>query len=469
MNARQLVRILLARWWVVVLVLGTMVGATAAVSALLPRQYTATATMVIEPPKATDVLGGVGPGVTVAAQTHMATQIDVLSSERVAREVVKLLGIDRSASTEPCPSVASRHWAMAEAHFAGLLTKSLDVKPSRESSVVSITFTGTEPNFAAQVANAFAKAYIATNVELRNQPSKLYATWFDEQLKNLRAETEQAQARVSAYQQRHGIVSGDERLDVENARLAELSQQLALAQTQAVDARSRSQVGTPSVRSLPEVGLSPVVQGLRTDLVRAETRLQQVSEHMGPAHPTRERLEAEIASLRERLEQELRNASGSVATVSTGHERRVNELRQLVAVQKQRLLETKVQRDEMQTLMREADNAKRVFEIALQRLAQNRLESQNTQPNAYVLNEAAAPSTPSSPKVRRNVMLSAVLGLMLGLAAALLVEVVDRRIRSAQDLEAGAQLVVFGSLPRSKPRAARTLGWNEPTTAAQGV
>lgn len=450
MNIQQFLRVLVARWWVVVLVCGVMVGATAGVTALLPKQYAATTTMVIEP-RGTDVLGGPNINSQMLAQTHMSTQLDILQSERVAREVVRLLGIDKSPVAQQQWREATGGQGSVEGHFAGLLVKKLDIRPSRESSVVALTFTGSDPVFSAQVADAFAKAYIGLNLELRNQPSKLYATWFDDQLKTLRAEAEQAQARVSAFQQRNGIVAGDERLDTENARLAELSQQLSIAQAQAVEVRSRSEISAPSVRSVPEVALTPVVQTLRGELLRAETKLQEAEQHLGSAHPTRERLEAEVASLRERLDSELRNANVGVISVSNVHERRESTLRAAVATQKQKVLELKAQRDEMLTLMREADNAQRVFDVALQRLAQTRLESQNTQAGAYILTPAIAPGEPSSPKLQRNLMISAALGLLLGLAAAMLVEVVDRRIRSAADLEAGLKLPVLGALPRTRP------------------
>lgn len=456
----QLLRIVVARWWVIVLVCGAMIGATAAVMQLLPRQYTATTTMVIDS-RPTDVLGAANSLAPVVAQSYLATQIDILQSERVAHAVVRALGIDRNP-------VARQQWmadtngvGTIEAYFAGRLTRNLDVRPSRDSSVVSLSFTGTDPQFAAQVANAFASSYIAVNLELRNQPSKLYANWFDDQLKGLRADAEQAQARVSAFQQRNGIVASDERLDVENARLTELSQQLSIAQSQAVDARSRSLGSAASVRSLPEVSSTPVLQTLRSDLLRAEARLQEASATMGPAHPTHERLSAEVGSLRERLDAELRNASGSVAAVSDVQRQREAELRSIVASQKEKVLRLKAQRDEMLTLVREAETAQRVFDVALQRLAQTRLDSQNTQANAYVLNAAAVPGEPSSPKVRRNLILSAVLGLLLGLAACLMVELLDRRIRSRSDLEVSLQMPVLGSLPRSLARrpAVGALPW----------
>jgi chain length determinant protein EpsF len=459
-NVKQFFRVVMARWWVVILVGGAMVAATAAVSMILPRQYTATTTMVIEP-RGVDALGGAAPGAQMLAQTYLATQIDVLMSERVAREVVKALGIDRNPAAMRQWQEATQGTGSIEGYFAELLTRKLEVKPSRESSAVGLSFTGSDPQFAAQVANSFAQTYMAISLELRNQPSKLYASWFDEQLKSLRADLEQAQAKVSAFQQRNGIVANDERLDIENSRLAELSQQLVLAQTQSVDARARSELSSANVRSIPEVGSTAVVQALRTEVLRAETRVQEASQQFGPAHPTLERLQAELASLRERLQAELGNANESVTTLSTVSNRRESGLRNAVAVQKQRVLQIKQQRDEMSTLQREAENAQRVFDVALQRLAQSRLESQNTQANAYILNVATAPAEASSPKVARNLVISAIMGLLAGVVSALLVEVIDRRIRSSGDIEAGLQVPMLGTVPRTSPQHAvrEALGW----------
>lgn len=469
MNAQQLLRIIVARWWVIVGICAVMIGTTAGVMQLLPRQYTATTTMVIDS-RPTDVLGGANSVAPVVTQSYLATQIDILQSERVAHAVVRALGIDRSPQARQQWMADTKGVGTIESYFAARLTRNLDIKPSRDSSVVALSFTGNEPQFAAQVANAFATTYVAVNLELRNQPSKLYASWFDEQLKGLRADAEQAQARVSAFQQRNGIVAGDERLDVENARLAELSQQLSMAQSQAVDARSRSEGGSTSVRGLPEVASTPVVQSLRSDLLRAETKLIEASATMGPAHPTYERMTAEMEGLRARLDTELANASGSVRTVSSVQRQRELDLRGVVAAQKDKVLRLKAQRDEMSTLVREAETAQRVFDVALQRLAQTRLDSQNTQANAYVLNAAAVPGEPSSPKVQRNLILSGVLGLLLGLATALLVELFDRRVRSATDVESALRMPVLGTLPRSPVRSARgaALPWADTVISTHG-
>ena len=176
------------------------VGATALVSFLLPKTYTAATTIVIEP-KVTDVLGSANLGQQMLAQAYMATQIDIMQSQKVAERVVTNLGIPKSPAAQRQYLEETKGQGTIESYFAGQLSKRLEITPSRDSAVVTLGFSGTEPRFAADVANAYARAYIDTTLELRTSPARQYASWFDEQLKGLRADLEKAQTRLSAFQQ----------------------------------------------------------------------------------------------------------------------------------------------------------------------------------------------------------------------------------------------------------------------------
>lgn len=466
MSLRQLAVILLARWWAVVLVFAATVGATALVSFLLPKTYTAATTIVIEP-KVTDVLGSANLGQQMLAQAYMATQIDIMQSQKVAERVVTNLGIPKSPAAQRQYLEETKGQGTIESYFAGQLSKRLEITPSRDSAVVTLGFSGTEPRFAADVANAYARAYIDTTLELRTSPARQYASWFDEQLKGLRADLEKAQTRLSAFQQRNGIVGDDERLDVENARLAELSNQLVLAQSQNYDSQARAGEGGPSVASVAEVAASPILAQLRTELARKEASLQELSNQLGSAHPTYMRQQAETEALRQRVEEELRHSSSSARAASRASSRRVGDLRAAVAAQKDRVLELKKLRDEMAVLQREVENSQKIYDLALQRFAQNSLESQTTQTSASVLAPAVAPAKPSSPRIGMNVALSAMLGLLLGVGIALVLELADRRVRGADDVELGLDLPLLGVLgaPRGRPRRKPRLAMPTPNLA----
>ncbi len=455
MTLRQLLVILLARWWAIASVFGVTVAATVVVSLLLPKTYTASTSIVIEP-RVTDVFGGANLGAQMLAQAFMATQIDVMQSQKVAERVVTNLGIPKSPQAQAQYLEETQGQGSIESYFAGQLTKHLEVTPSRESAVVALSFSGADPQFAAQVANAFAQAYIDTALELRTQPARQYTAWFDEQLKGLRAELERAQTRLSAFQQRNGIVGNDERLDVENARLAELSNQLVAAQAQSFDSSARAGEGSASVASVPEVAASPILAQLRTELARSEASLQQISRQYGTEHPTYQRQAAEIGALRERVNEELQHSSRSAGASARAGVRRVADLRAAVAAQKERVLELKKLRDEMAVLTREVENAQKIYELALQRYAQNSLESQTTQASASVLAPATAPAMPSSPRIKLNVILGAVLGAILGLGVALVLELADRRVRASDDIETSLNLPLLGVLGGA-PRRTRRL------------
>ena len=85
MTFGQFLSILRARWWVLVLVLGLTLATTLVVSLLLPKQYTATASVVVDfkpDPISAAVFGG------MPSPAVMATQVDILTSERVALRVL---------------------------------------------------------------------------------------------------------------------------------------------------------------------------------------------------------------------------------------------------------------------------------------------------------------------------------------------------------------------------------------------
>ncbi|HWY17139.1 MAG TPA: polysaccharide biosynthesis tyrosine autokinase [Solirubrobacteraceae bacterium] len=69
--------------------------------------------------------------------------------------------------------------------------------------------------------------------------------------------------------------------------------------------------------------------------------------------------------------------------------------------------------------------------------------------NVQVAQAAAVPTSPSSPKVSRNTVLGAIVGLLLGFGVAFLIERLDRRIREPKDLEAIYRLPLLGVVPES--------------------
>jgi chain length determinant protein EpsF len=428
MNFTQFLLILNARKWIILGVLLFTVAVTAAVSLLLPEEYTATATLIIDSKSKDPFTGQMFPSQMFPG--YMATQIDVINSSQVASKVVSELKLADSPGTREQFMAATEGKGNINQWLGGLLLQKLSAEPSRESSIISISFSGVDPGFSAIIANAFAKAYIDTSLELRLAPAKLTAAWFDQQIVQLRGNLDEAQQKLTAYQREKGIVESEERMDVETRRLSELAAQMVGAQSVAYDASSR----TRDSASLPEVTNNPVVQGLKAQVAQGEGRLADLAKRVGVNHPEYLRMQAEVSSYKVKLATELSTATRGVGATAGAARQRVNELNAAFERQKAKMLELKQQREEASLLARDVANAQQIYDSALQRYGQSRMEAQSTQTDIALLNPAIAPTQPSKPNVILNVLLSLFLGTLLGVGIGFLVELLDRRVRSGHDI-----------------------------------
>lgn len=139
----------------------------------------------------------------------------------------------------------------------------------------------------------------------------------------------------------------------------------------------------------------------------------------------------------------------SLGTTSRVNVQRESEIKAALEAQKRRVLALKAERDQIAVLQRDVENAQRAYDLVTQRLAQTNLESQTQQTNVVVLTPAVAPLEPSSPKVLLNTALAIFLGSLLGVGAALVLELMDQRVRGEEDLARIPGMPVLGVIPGS--------------------
>jgi polysaccharide biosynthesis transport protein len=454
MTFGQFLSILRARWWLLLLVLFGTVAATLAVSLLLPKQYTAVASVVVDfkpDPISAVMYGG------MASPAFMATQVDIIRSERVAQRVVRNLRLNENPQVRQQWQDETDGQGSIETWLGTVFQRQMDVVPSRESSVISVSYKAPDPRFAAGLANAFVQAYIDTALELRVDPARQYSTFFENRSKDARLALEKAQSRVSDFQREKGIIATDERLDVENARLNELSSQLTQMQAIVADSDSRqAQAQGGQADRMSEVINNPIVSQLRSDINRGEARLQELTTRLGDNHPQVREARANIEQSRQRLETETRRAAGSVTVSGNINRQREAELRGSLEAQRAKVLRMKAVRDDGLVLLRDVENAQRTYDALQQRMTQTSLEGQSTQSNVNVLTEATPPIEPSSPRILLNTLLSVFIGTLLALGLAMVLELIDRRVRNVDDVVAALGLPVLGVMP--KPGARRRFG-----------
>jgi chain length determinant protein EpsF len=453
MNFTLLVSALRARFGVVALVLGVTVLAALAASLLIPKSYKAMASLLVDANK--DPQQSLSPTDFYAQPreriNYMQTQVGIITSAKVAQAVARDLKLAEDPKTQEAFREA-RYPGTIDAWLGAMLLESLKVETS-QSNIINISYTAADPQLASRVANAFAQTYIDTTLELRVVPSRQAAAWFDEQLKGLRANLEDAQAKLTAYQKQHGIVSTDERTDIEGMRLNDLAAQVMRAQEQA-----RGRAGGGSSDQVPSVQSNPMVQRLTSDVAAGEAKLAEISANYGPNYPAYQRQVEENRALRQRLSAETTKAAAAVQGQRQQARNREAELRKELAEQHARVLELKQGRNEMGVLMRNVETAQKAYETASQRAVVSQVDSRASQTNIANLDAAAVPTRPARPRLMLNLALAAVVGMMLGLGIAIMLELLDRRVRSAADLANEWNVPLLGALNTQRSGTYALLG-----------
>lgn len=446
MTLRHFLAILRARAWLAVAILLATVSVAVAVAVAMPRKYTATATLIVDanrpdPLAATSYYNN-------ASSSFLSTQMDVMRSERVALDVVDKLPPAVDAALREAWMSATEGRDDRRVWTAQALQKSLDVSLARDSDVVAIRFTAQEPALAAQLANAFAQAYLDVSVALRVDPARQYSTLFESRARTVRGDLEKSQARLAAFQRDNGIVVSDDRLDIENARLGELSSQLTAIQALVAESGSRqAQAQGGSADRMPEVMVNPMLASMNTELLRAESRLQDLNVRLGESHPQVQEARSNIALLRQRMDVETRRVTGGMTVVNSINRQREAELRGSLEAQRTKVLRLKSVRDEGMVLLRDVESAQRAYEGVLARLNQSSLESEATQGQARMLAQATMPLKPSSQRVLFSAALSVAVGLVIALGAVVLLEWLDPRIRTAESCAELLGVKLLGVLP----------------------
>jgi len=453
MNLNQVLRILGAHWLAALLTFLVVAAIGIAITLLAPRQYVATTGIVFDVKSADPVVGQLLP----VLPGYIATQMEIIRSERVAQRVVKMIRLDENPTIQANWKEQTEGKGKIEAWVGKLLLNKLTVNASRDTSIIHISYTATDPTFAVIVADAFAQAYLDANIELRVDPARQHARWFEGQGKTLRDRLESAQLKLTQFQQQHGIVAKDEQYDAETMKLNELSSQLTVAMIQSADAQSKQRSGSDA---LPEVMRSSVVAGLRSDIARLESRLQETAVNLGRNHPQYQRMEQELVGLRGQLEAENRRvASGFSSTRSVSRDNE-GALRAAIAAQTKKLIGLKFQRNQLAGLQREVDSAQSAFDTVSARHNLSTLESQMTQASASVLSYATEPTGAAFPTLTKGLAISLGASLLLAAGLAFLLEALDRRVRCIDDLVQVLPFPVLSVIHGSRrQRPNRLLPW----------
>jgi len=459
MDFQQYLLALQARRKVFLLVFAAILVTAVTVALVLPKRYDATATVLLDArDEQTTTPGRISPRERAG---WVYTQVDLIQSGKVANRVVRDLKLAQQPGVREQFESETGGVGTIEDWLGAQLLEKVKVDTGA-SNVLIIKYSSSDPQKASTLANGFAKAYLDTALELRTEPSREAAEWFEEQLKGMRNQITQSQTKLTGFQKEKGIVGVDERMDIEYARLTEISTQLNGQKLATYDAQTRYNQANELLKSgaaaeLPEVLANSYIITIKAMLQAAEGRLEEQAQVMGQNHPAYQRTAGEVQGLKERLNLETRKVVAGLGNAAEQGRKREADLKAAFDAQQERIMKTKDARVEIAVLTRDVDNAQRAYDAALGRFTTIKLESKVRQTNLAMLTPAVEPVKPAQPKVGMIIGLAVILGGLLAAGVVYLLEMIDRRVRSRSDLESRLALPTLGRLSRWQPAGGRLL------------
>lgn len=447
LSSTQLVAMVRARRRLVLGVAAVTLVATAVVLAVMPRSWTASSDVYVDY-KAADPIAG-RQFSAVQDESYLSTQVDIMSSRAVTERVIDRLNLrDQPEYREMVAKVGSDK---AYAILVKGVTDSTKAVARRNSRVIEVSYSADSPEKARDYANEIVRSYIGLSAEIASNAARSRSEQYNAQLEKLRGDVNRIQDELTAYQQKVGILNVNERDDVANAEIASLTAALVQLQSQRQEAIGRQSTVDSLLRSgraedLPEIGSQPPITDLKARLNDVERRLSEARSVLGPNHPRSRALIAERAELQVRMGGETR-AAVSTRRLDVGRlEAQQRDIERLIAQRQKRLLGQKAQRDTLLAYQRQLEGAERVYTAATTKYDDILMAGSISAVNLTVLRQAETPTIPSKPLVTSSLAASVVVGLILGLCVALLLELGTRRLRSREDLVRGLRLPVLGEI-----------------------
>lgn len=450
MSFSHVVAVLKARWIIVASILGLALATTIALNMVMPKRYTATSKVMIDVKSPDPVAGMVLPG--MLSPTFLATQGDIIKSGRVIERVITDLKLDQSPEMQ-------RVWQQetegkGETFMAWLvqrLSSSLKATPARESNVIEIEYTAETPDGAAFFANAFTMAYLGITADLRTEPAKAFGSSFELLAAQLRKRLLDAQTKLSNYQKEAGLMATDERLDVETDKLSQISSQITQLSAMVEDTKAKKQSAKRDGVDVSMEGMTnTVVSGLRNELIGQQTKLSQLQERYGDMHPTVKETKSAIAELKRRLDIEYGTTNQFIGASSGVAEARLGAAKAALEQQRNKLIDLREKRAGASLLSRDVENLQRAYDVVQSRVSQSGIEVQVASTSLAVLEKAIPPTSASAPRTVVNTIVALFLGSLLAVAAAVLVELLDHKVRVNQDIQTQLGVPLVGVLLKSE-------------------
>lgn len=399
------------------------------------------------------------------------TEFELLRSRSIAARVILAEGLLKTtadpaatapAFTKKMPEQASEY-AVPSSAIDGYLSQ-IRVIPIESTHMVKVSFTTSDPELSARLANAHAQQFIRRGIELNAQASEDAGRFLSGKLAELRVQVEQSELALNNYRRDKGIIPGlisvNGKEDIVLERLDKINQDLQEAHLKTISLGTEvALVKEGRADALPAVLESPLIQKLKGDLDVLQVENAGMANQFKPNYPPMQGLQAKIRGTQEALAQEVRNSVSSLHEQYEAALEREKTLSGELDKQKSFALGLNDAAVRYLILEREVDTNRELYNSVLKRMKDMALLANVHASNISIVDEAEPPRS-SNAKTIKDLLQAALLGLAFGFGLAFLFDHLDATLKSPEEaqqyLRAPNLAVIpefsFASIPYGGPR-----------------
>ncbi|WP_353199116.1 Wzz/FepE/Etk N-terminal domain-containing protein [Sandarakinorhabdus sp.] len=431
MSIIQLLRILMARRWVVLIAVSLSLTVAVGVGLILPARYPANARVLMDNFKPDPVTGQVING--NGLRQFISTQLELIKDYRIAGEAVDRLGLTGNAALLADWQAETGGYGDFRRWLADRIVRSVTVNVVEGSNIMEISYEASNPEVARRTVNALRDSYIVNSLKFRTDSAGRTAEWYREQANRALRALETAETAKNQFEQENGIVMTAEG-EVETVRLASLQSALTAA---------RSNQGLQQFEAMRQATASSLVDQLKLQLLTLNDQIEQASEKLGNQHPTYLGLIARRTELTRQLAREQTGARAAGAAQLGATSSGIAQLEAQYTAQRGKVFAMKDKLDRLTQLVSEVSLRRQQYEQAAKRTSELQLEANVADSGLVVLGDATVSNSPSFPVWPLIITLALGAGLSLGVVMAMIIELVNRRVRGGEDLAFAARVPVF--------------------------
>ncbi|GLR72871.1 GumC family protein [Agaribacter marinus] len=354
---------------------------------------------------------------------------------------------ERNTPTEEQRLSARKNFAVS------ILKNSTTVKPIKNTQVVEVLVETPDALLSAELANKIADIYIESYLEAKLEMTEKATSWLNESLQELRSKLDNAEQSLSAFYESNQVVDIDGVVGLASEQVQQLSSQLLNAQITYQRAESiYNQVNSQDssieqLAKVPEVLNHPSIQSVRKAEIDASSQVSELSEVYGPKHPRLVSAKAELSSIRQSIESQVRNLVSGINSEYDTAKTKVASLQQDLNSAKSELRQLASLDNRRKVLQRDVDINQQLYDSFFTRLKETDQLGGFESANARILDKAQRPHSPSKPKKGLLITAAFVFSFFFGAFMALLLEALNSGIRSVDDVEKKLSQRMLGIIP----------------------